>query len=200
MTDEQLIAAGRKLVVKQEKSQLELGRLALAFAPIGDPSVKTGVYDRLELYADEIGMGLATLRQYRATAQAWQNIDVGEHGFTVLKALMAVADKEGLLAALAAEEPPTKSGRWTVEAAVEFAKEHGFWSHEGTGRDEVQTLVASIKRARKGLARVAEFELNDLERAALAQALTELALELASAREALKPASERRQYRPRVAS
>jgi hypothetical protein len=187
-TDEQLIAAGRKLLVKLEIAQLELGRLALEFAPIGEPGIKTGAYDRVRRYAEEIGLDEVNVRNYRTVAHGWQGIDTEGFGFSLLKGCMSIGDKDGFLEALRENTPaPTRSGRWTVAAAIQFARDNGFWSHLTSRRDAVQGLIASVKRACKGLSLVAEYELDEPEREALAQALYDLALELATAREMVRP-------------
>lgn len=186
MTDAELIAAGRKLAVKQDAAQLDLGRLALAFAPMGDAGPKTGIYNRLQLYADEIGMEVGTLRNYRAIAHAWAGVEVGAFGYTVLKACASVGDKAGLLDAIAQATAPTKSGRWTADAAVRFAKDQGFWTHDSAPRDAAETLIRAVERTAGSLSRMADLDLNDSERGQLATALRDLALEVADARERLR--------------
>lgn len=186
MTDQELIAAGRQAAGTVERAQLELGRLALAYAPIGDPSVKTGTYGRLREYAEAIGVDEGTLRNYRAVAHAWQDYRdaAAVYGFTVLKALTPVAHKDRLLAAMSEAEPPTKSGRWTAAAAVEFAREGGYWSHAaapGAG----PTVLTTLRNVRAALARIAAVELSYDETTDALNVLAELRMELDALRQAL---------------
>jgi hypothetical protein len=183
MTDEELIAAGRKHAAVIQRAQLELGRLALQYAPIGDASVKTGAYTRLREYADAIGVDEGTLRNYRAVAHAWQEIPAPCVGFTTMKALTSVAHKDRLVELLEKTPPPTKSGRWTVPAAVELAKDAGLWSHDGASR--TADVVAFLRRTRGTLARVDVAELGEQERQDLVAVVNEVSSELLTLRERL---------------
>lgn len=159
MTDAELITQGRKYATMIQRSQLELGKLALEYAPIGEPGVKTGTYDRLQEYADAIGVDAGTLRNYRTTAAAWQaqQEKVKGYGFTVLKALTSVARKDDLIEAMAQTEPPTPSKRWTADAAVTFARDEGYWSHSGAERSI--DMLGALRRTRTTLAKFAEADL-----------------------------------------
>ncbi len=181
MTDDELVAEGTKLVQVIERAQMTLGMLALEYAPIGDPSVKTGGYDRLQEYATAIGCDFGTLRNYRAVAAAWKGVDHGEHKFSLLKGLAPVHDKPGLMTALAAAPAPTKSGRWTVVAAQQFAREHGFWTPEDSPPDHVSPL----RRLRSWIASVPVAELDDRQRADLLAVVDETRGDLLLLREYL---------------
>jgi len=186
MTDEELIAEGRKLVGTLERAQLELGRLALQFAPIGEPSVKTGVYDRVDRYAEEVGVDTPSMRNYRTVAHGWQGIDTGGFGFSVLKACLSIGDKEGFLEALREHTPRTRSGRWTVAAAVEFAHANGYWSHRSARRDSIEAMISTVKRTRHTIARLPEYEWSGHQLDALMSELTQLALEITTVREHIR--------------
>jgi hypothetical protein len=183
MTDEELIAAGRERVRVMQHAQLELGQLALQYAPIGDASVKTGAYTRLREYAEAIGMDEGTLRNYRAVAHAWQGEDHEGVGYSTVKALTSVAHKDKVVELLRKTEPPTKSGRWTAPAAVELAKEHGLWSHNGGYR--TTDVLGVLRRTRGALARVDIDELSDEERQDMLTALQEVTSEVTTLRERL---------------
>lgn len=184
MTDEQLIAEGRECVAKIQHQQLRLGQLALEYAPIGDPSVKTGQYERLREYAEAIGVDEATLRNYRATAHAWQQVEPGPLTFTAQKALISVAHKGRLVEELAKATPPTKSGRWTAPAAVDFAREHGYWSHSEAPR-AAGDLVRAIRTYRGKIARLGVDELDDEQKDDVLAALRELIVEVQTLQEVL---------------
>lgn len=201
MTDAELIAAGRKLVERRERTQWELGRLALAFAPILPIGGKAGVMDRIRAYAEEIGLTPVTLDQYRKTYAAWQDCDTRGVGYTVLHHCLGVVGKADFLDALAVTDPETKSGRWTATAALAFAHENGYLSHAGRAdRDRVAGTLRGVERTRVSLAHIVDVDMTDRERGELADALRDLALEIATVRERLKAGAvgSRRDQRQRL--
>jgi len=184
MTDKELISAGKQAVGVIERAQLRLGMLALQYAPIGEGSVKTGAYERLREYAEAIGVDEGTLRNYRAVAAGWKGIDTEGFGFTVLKATLPVAKKEKLLPLLRDTDPPTKSGRWTVPAAVEFAREQGLWSHAPAPRAS-DSVMAALRSTRASLAKLAELDLSEEETADVLTLIEEVRLELEQLQESI---------------
>lgn len=185
MTDQELIEKGLEYARLEERAQMKLGEFALAFAPIGQPGSKTGTYQRLQEYADAIGVDFGSLKNYRATAHAWQAVKIDNFGFTTLKALAPVAKKQELLEAMREAKPDNKSGRWTAEAAVEFAKENGYWSHSsspGSG----PSLTSRLDKITESLREIGDIE-DEAQREQLAQALDRLAAVVEMVREKLAP-------------
>lgn len=187
-TDAELIEEGRKHVSVIQHAQLELGKLALEFAPIGEASVKTGKYERLHEYADAIGIDFGSLRNYRACASAWLEHDHEGITYTALKALAPVVRKKELVALMRATDPPTKSGRWTAPAAVDLARANGLYSDEEPEPGDSDVL-SFVRRTMGGLARLSNaIDVDTLEaneRRELAGALTELTSEISTLRERL---------------
>src|SRR4051812_7167215 len=95
-TDSELIEEGRMLARTIERTQLRLGQLARAFAPMGEAGRQTGAMGRTEMVAESIGAEPNTLKRYRATAHAWSQFDISDNEFTysLLEQLSAVVDKE----------------------------------------------------------------------------------------------------------
>lgn len=188
MTDEELIAKGRELAIAQEEARVRIGQLALEFAPILAVGGKGAVYARLELYAEEIGVETMTLNQWRVVAHHWRDVDAaGDFGYTVLHHCLGVSDKPAFLDALAATEPPTKCGRWTVKAAVAFARANGFMGLGRKSREaDPEDVIGILKRTRHSIARLTEYEWNDLQAEALMSELNQLALEITMARETMR--------------
>jgi hypothetical protein len=145
--DAELIRKGRRVASHLQHAQLELGRLALEYAPIGDVSIKTGTRARLEEYADAIGVDPETLRTYRAVAHGWKDQEhVGALRYTTLKALLPVPNKEGLIARLLDTKAPTPSNQWTAAAAVKYARDHGLYVSRSTNSPQHPALTA-VRRA-----------------------------------------------------
>lgn len=178
MTDRELIEAGKKLAVTMERDQIELGRLALEYAPIGEQSVKVGTYTRIREYADAIGMEEGTLRNCRTVVHAWRDVDHEGFGFSLLKACAAVAHKEDFIAALRDNDPFTKSGRWTAAAALQFAKDNGFWTHSTAARRSADVVLEAIRTSRASIAKLANLDLSYEEATDALMALGELRLEV----------------------
>lgn len=132
---QRLVEEGRKLATAVHRAQWKLGHLALRYAPVGDPSFKSGAYELLAEYAERIGMEVGTLRNYRAVAFAWSGQPVGSQKFSILKALASAPDKAAVAEMLLAEEPGT------VEEAVALATERGLLRRRSRGAgNEVRTL------------------------------------------------------------
>ena len=186
-TDEELIAQGRTLMQQRDKAMFKLGLLALEFAPMGEVGRKTGALERLQLFAKEIDGDPSTIRRYRTVAHAWQGLDVDGLSYSTLWGLLPVADKEGLLEAMAEVGPPQDSrlGRWTMQTAIQFARDHGFWT-ERHNTHALTQLLGALRRAIKRVALIPELDLTDHEREALREELRFLALEVATAREAVR--------------
>lgn len=183
MTDQDLIARARALVSRRLGIQWELGELALEYAPVADPSIQTGVWKRLEQFADAIGINVTTLRNYRTTVHAWQGVDHEGIGFDALKYLNACDQKQLAVELLRSNEPPTQSGRWTGVAAYEFMRERGLVTTR-LGRGPADA-IGTLRKTRGALARLGEFNLDDQTRGDLIATLAELAEEINVMRERL---------------
>lgn len=190
MNDAQLIAEGRKYARTISRAQIKLGRLALQFAPIGDQAVHTGRYDRVQEYADAIGLPFGTVLGYRAVAHAWEGHRVDDMHWTTLKTLAPVQAKKTMLDLLRKKEPPTKSGRWTADAALALARRHGLWAPQERGNSDdlvIRRAAALSDDIGRLVDRVGNHELTLDERAALAQALEAIDEQLNRLRERLAP-------------
>jgi hypothetical protein len=188
-TDEELIAYGRSLVQRRDKAMFDLGLVVLQYAPVGPTGAKTGVLARVNEFADAIGIDRAAIYRYRTVAHSWQGHDVDGLNFSTLWALMPVEDKAGLLDAMSEAGPPqgTRGGRWTMQTAVQFAREHGFWPLTERGSTHTLTSIFNaLRKTTKGLSQIPTMHLSDYERDELRVRLGDLALELSAAREAVR--------------
>jgi hypothetical protein len=166
----------------------------LAYAPIGVPGRKSGHYERLREYAAAIGADVGTLRNYRAVAHSWEGVDPGELGYSVCHALTPVQDKARLVEMLATTKPETRTGRWTVVAAVEAAQRWGLWEPRTEGRrpsSDATVVLRTLRWTRTSLARIAVDELDDDARSDALVELTSLDEQITALREALSARSER---------
>jgi hypothetical protein len=69
----QLVAEGRQLVSMEGDIKWQLGDLALEVAPMGARGIDSGATEKLERFAEEIGVSFDVLREYRRVAAAWPN-------------------------------------------------------------------------------------------------------------------------------
>lgn len=161
----ELIRKGRKCVEahhaaerKFSSVQLRLGRLTLEFAPMGDPAQKTGAYERLRVYAKEIGMDEGTLKNYRQTAFAWSGTDLrdDEFGYTLIKGLEPVGEKDKALVLLREEKP---EGGWTIESAREQVIAQGLMR-----KPKARGPMAASKRLVRVRDHLASLSADDLKR------------------------------------
>ncbi|MFE3770804.1 DUF6192 family protein [Streptomyces sp. NPDC059122] len=112
------IKLGRELVEGESQLQFELGDITLKMVPkVEDGRRDHGVFSILDRYADQIGINVHTLINYRQTAMAWPK----EHreaavSFSVHQALSALEDRFELI-----QHPPTNMERWTEDAALRRA-------------------------------------------------------------------------------
>lgn len=143
--DTELIEEGRVLAKRLGRTQLKLGRLALEFAPMGEVGKTTGAFDRLEEYADEIGVPAGTLRTYRQVAAVWgAQVKDGEFPFNMLYRLMPCVEKEAVLVRLRRE---AEAGHpLTVDAAVRWAEQEG-WMQRAPQANSLRRPLASLRRA-----------------------------------------------------
>lgn len=189
--DAEIIEEGRQLATVNERSAWRLGELALEFAPVGDPARKTGVYARIREFAEAIGAADGTIRNYRQVVASWQGIDVEGFVFGTLDDLVSVTDKAGLIAALRDTEPPTKSGRWTGPAAVEFAKENGFWSHAAGA--QARDVMSVLERTRRNLTRLTDVDLTYDDATAALALLTEVRFQIEALQRVLSGKTAKRE-------
>jgi hypothetical protein len=67
----ELVAEGRRLITMEGDIKWQLGDLALEVAPMGGTHATNGATEKLERFAEEIGVEYEALRKYRRVAAAW---------------------------------------------------------------------------------------------------------------------------------
>jgi hypothetical protein len=111
-----LVSEGRELAATLSQNKWKLGDLALRVEPIGERGGEpTGVEDRLRHFADLIGVGYNSLREYRAVSDAWpSNARRLAFPWSVHQALRSLEDRAEVIGS---------RDSWTVREARELAAE-----------------------------------------------------------------------------
>lgn len=144
---QQLVAECREAVEAQTRIQWQLGDAALEIEPIqtGGSSaneLEPGVAETLGVFAEEVGVELSTLQQYRTTAGRWPKKRRRKHvPFSVHQLLNGLSDRFEVIG-----DPPVGDDgkrRWTCEQARRRAGQQVHYPHEP---DERLTRVRSLTR------------------------------------------------------
>lgn len=124
---EELVAESRELISQVAKAQFALGEKALIIEPmrpVGGTNTRGEdlytVQESLQIYADDIGVGLGTVEDWRWVASRWPKGKRKDGvSYTVHKVLASIADEEERWIAI--EDAPfnSRSGRkqWTSDGA-----------------------------------------------------------------------------------
>lgn len=108
-----LIEQGRAAAQREGTAKWELGDLALAYAPMGEPGVHSGADALLREFAEAIDVELSALREYRRAANAWPaTTRVVGASWSVYRELASQANRFEII-----KSPPTNGRRWTVTTA-----------------------------------------------------------------------------------
>ncbi|WP_405673692.1 DUF6192 family protein [Streptomyces sp. NBC_01530] len=125
---EQLVAEARELISQVTKAQFSLGEKAMEVEPMrpvggsmpnGTDDLYT-VEESLSMFADDIGVSVATVRDWRYVASRWPAAKRKDGvSFTVHRILASVEDQEERWAAIEElpRNPRTGERRWTPDAA-----------------------------------------------------------------------------------
>src|SRR5262245_41231307 len=70
-TYQELVKLGREALAAETSAQWKLGDYALQVCPLDAKHLHNQQLEKLERYADDLGVSFETLRAYRATAAAW---------------------------------------------------------------------------------------------------------------------------------
>lgn len=113
MRYDELVRRGREVAQRLSKSQWELGDLALKVVPMGEQHKHNGSIERLQQYADEIGVAFDALDLYRRVAAAWPDrTRIRSASWSVHRELMSHPQRGRILEALV-----RKHERVTVDLA-----------------------------------------------------------------------------------
>ena len=123
-----LIEEGRQLKVMEERIDAEHGNvrwqwgdLAREVAPMGEDHAKTGSYDDLRRFADELDVSFESLRQYRTVAEKWPDgMRVPSQPWVVHQQIMGRDDREELIASPVDVRTGEAMDRWTFRAMQRF--------------------------------------------------------------------------------
>lgn len=154
---QQLVRECREAIEAQTRIQFQLGDAALEIEPIGNGGrspneLEPGVAETLSIFAEEIGVELETLQNYRWTANQWPKKRRRKHvSFTVHLLLNSLDDRFDVIG-----NPPLGDDghrRWTCEQARRAAGQQVNYPHEP---EEQLARVRSLTREPKVAASAAE--------------------------------------------
>lgn len=115
-----LVRDGKRAVAREQDAKWELGDLALEVEPKAKSGERTGSLERLEKYANEIGLEREALAAYRTVAAAWPaSTRVPAASWSAHRELASQPDRAKYLRGLAKRKPPEGYGAWTVNAIRE---------------------------------------------------------------------------------
>lgn len=123
----ELVKAGREAAQKFSSASFVLGDLALEVEPMGDRGVRTGSLERLEQFADEIGVGYGILIACRSVAACWPPEQREPSlSWTAHKLLMGAPDRLQALQEVLTSPPPPggplSEERWTIRSIRELVR------------------------------------------------------------------------------
>ncbi|MFB7293405.1 DUF6192 family protein [Actinacidiphila glaucinigra] len=134
------VKQGRELVQEESRIQFKLGDITLKMVPkVDDGRKDRGVFVVLDHYADQIGINVHTLLNYRYVAMAWP----AEHraadvSWSIHMAFSALEDRFEVI-----EHPPKGVDRWTEDMALRHA---GRLPHTPLTREEKLDRVRVLMR------------------------------------------------------
>ncbi|MFD9292566.1 DUF6192 family protein [Streptomyces sp. NPDC060030] len=111
------VRLGRDLVQEESRIQFELGDISLKMIPTVEDHKDHGVFIVMDKYADQIGINVHTLINYRYVSHAWP----AKHrapgvSHSIHMALAALEDRFEII-----QHPPEGMDRWTEDTALRRA-------------------------------------------------------------------------------
>ncbi len=125
---DEVVAKIRAAVTEEWSAKDKTGRILIDYLPMGSRGIDNGATAELKRIAEATGESWRTLETRRSVEHFFpsDNPLYGGFSYSVRRSLSTVfsdpGDARSFLQALAAEDAPTPSGRWTAEAARERAE------------------------------------------------------------------------------